>query len=314
MMAQRSALSNGAQAGIVDMHDFADDTERNGTPAPLPLAGKVAWITGGGRGLGRALAQAVAAAGATVVVTARSPDQLAETVALIEQGGGRALAFVCDVTAQLQVERTYAAIQGEFTKVDLLINNAGLWGPIAPLWETEPSEWWRTLEIHLLGSMLHSHTVLPAMIERRQGCIINIVSHAGVHRWPTCSAYAISKSATIKLTEHIAVETRRSGVVSFAVHPGIVMTGLTDQALKMEAAPESAAARAAAWIRQEVSEGHAVSAQEAAQMIVTLATGAADRLSGRYLTVHDDLATLIAQADEIQSQDSYTLKLREHSL
>jgi NAD(P)-dependent dehydrogenase (short-subunit alcohol dehydrogenase family) len=269
------------------------------------------WITGGGRGIGRAFAQAVAAAGAAVVITARSADQLAETVGLIEAGGGRAVAYVCDVTVQAEIERTYAAIQRELGGVDVLVNNAGGWGPIAPLWEVDASEWWCTMEIQLLGSLLHSRIVLPAMMAQRRGCIINIVSHAGVHRWPTCSAYAVSKSAVIKLTEHLAVETRHFGIAAFAVHPGIVVAGLTDQALTMDAPVDSAPGRAAAWIRQEVAQGHTVTPEEAARMIVTLAAGAADSLSGRYLTVYDDLADLIAHAADIQAQDLYTLKLRE---
>jgi NAD(P)-dependent dehydrogenase (short-subunit alcohol dehydrogenase family) len=147
------------------------------------------------------------------------------------------------------------------------------------------------------------------MLERRRGRIVNIVSHAGVHRWPTCSAYAVSKAAVVKFTENLAVEAKRHGVTVFACDPGIVTIGLTDQAMTMDAPPESPAGRAAAWIRQQVADGRAVPPELGAQLVVSLAAGRADALTGRCLTVHDDVAALVARAEEIQRDDLYTLKL-----
>jgi len=280
------------------------------TIPPPSLTDKIILITGGGRGIGRAFALATAKQGATVVVTARSPDQLEETVSMIEQDGGQAHAIPCDVTIEAHVISVIEQVQQTLGPVDVLINNAGVWGPIARLWEVDTLAWWKTMEIHVRGSLLFSYGVLPAMITRKKGCIINIVSHAGIHRWPTCSAYAVSKAALIKLTENLAAETYKYGIPIFAAHPGIVTTGLTDEAMNTDAAIDSDAGKAALWIRQEVLNGHAVSPEQAAAFIVSLASGAADALSGRYITVHDDLQYLISHAVEIQERDLCTLKLR----
>jgi NAD(P)-dependent dehydrogenase (short-subunit alcohol dehydrogenase family) len=213
------------------------------------------------------------------------------------------------VTDAAAIEQAVATIERTWGTVDLLVNNAGEWGPIAPVWEVDPEAWWRTMEIHVRGSFLCARSVLPGMIARGQGRIITIASHAGVHRWPTCSAYSVSKAATIKFTENLAVEVRRHGVSVFAVNPGIVTIGLTDQAMTMTDAPETAAGRAAAWIRQQVAAGRAVPPERGAQLILALARGDADPLTGRYLTVDDDLAALVRRAAEIQDGDLYTLKL-----
>jgi NAD(P)-dependent dehydrogenase (short-subunit alcohol dehydrogenase family) len=275
------------------------------------LGGQVALVTGAGRGIGRVFAQALAKAGARVGVVARSVDELAVTVGMIAQEGGRAYAATVDVAHGDGVAAAVRAVEGELGPIDLLVNNAGVWGPLGAMWEVDPDEWWQAISINLRGAFLCSHAVLPGMIERRRGRIINIGSHAGVFRWPHASAYAISKAAIIKLTENLAAETRRYGVSVFTLNPGIVTIGLTDQAMAMADVPDSPGARAAAWIRGEVAAGRAVAPERGAELVLALASGRADALSGRYLTVHDDLGAQIASADEIERDDSYTLRLRE---
>jgi NAD(P)-dependent dehydrogenase (short-subunit alcohol dehydrogenase family) len=277
------------------------------------LDGKVALVTGAGRGIGRVFAEALAGAGARVAVAARSADQLEETVALIAASGGRAYAHPLDVADRSGVDAAVQAVEGELGPIDLLVNNAGVWGPLAPMWELDPDEWWDAIRINLLGCFLCSRAVLTGMVSQRSGRIINIGSHAGVFRWPNASAYAISKAAMIKLTENLAAETRKFGVAVFTLNPGIVTIGLTDQAMAMADFPDSPAARAAAWIRAEVAEGRAMPPERGADLLVALASGRADVLSGRYLTVHDDLDAYISRAEEIERDDLYTLRLRESS-
>src|SRR5262249_52106639 len=113
-----------------------------------------AVVTGGGRGLGRAFAHAIAAAGGAVAVVARSQDQLAETVAAITATGGHALSFTADVTDQQAVFQTVKAIEQQLGTVDLLVNNAGIVSPLGPLWEIDPDEWWRNVEIYLRSVFL----------------------------------------------------------------------------------------------------------------------------------------------------------------
>jgi NAD(P)-dependent dehydrogenase (short-subunit alcohol dehydrogenase family) len=283
-----------------------------GTGQSADLRGQVALVTGGGRGLGRVFAQTLAAAGAAVAVAARSADELAGTVALIDEAGGHALAVPLDVTDRRAVEHAVGRIVDRQGPVALLVNNAGVCGPIAPVWEVDPEDWWRAMEINLRGSFLCARAVLSGMIEHRRGRIINIASHAGVFRWPRVSAYAISKAALVKLTENLAVEVKKLGVAVFAVHPGIATIGLTEAALAATtAAPESSVGRAMGWVRQQVEAGHAVPPERSADLVLRLALGHADALSGRYLTVYDDLDALIAQATQIQQDDLYTLRLRD---
>lgn len=279
------------------------------TTLQADLSGQVALVTGGGRGIGRVFAQTLAAAGAAVAVLARSPDQIADTVRHIDGMGGRALGCAADVTDKQAVMLAVERIQEHLGPVEVLVNNAGVWGPLAPLWEVDPQHWWQTLEINVLGSLLCTQAVLPAMIARGRGRIINIASHAGIFRWPQASAYAVSKAALIKLSENLAAETKQQGVAVFAFHPGIVTIGLTDAALAMDAPAGSPAA----WIQQEVAAGRVLPPEPGAAALVYLASGQADTLSGRYLTVHDDLAALVARAEEIRQDDLYTLRLRQHA-
>jgi NAD(P)-dependent dehydrogenase (short-subunit alcohol dehydrogenase family) len=278
--------------------------------APLSLQGQLAVVTGGGRGIGRAFAKALAGAGAMVAVVGRALEDLRETVREIETAGGRALAMTVDVTDREQVETGIAGLETAHGSVDLLVNNAGLWGPVDDLWKADPVEWWQTMEVHVGGAFHCSRAVLPGMVRRGAGRIVSIVSNAGVHRWPTCSAYSVSKAAVIKLMENLGVETRRHGIKVFAFHPGLIAAGMGEQAMKMEPPPGSPAERAVSWIKSEFSAGRYVSAERAAGFLVALASGGADLLSGRYLTVFDDLAALRARAEEIAAGDLLTLRLR----
>jgi NAD(P)-dependent dehydrogenase (short-subunit alcohol dehydrogenase family) len=280
-----------------------------GTGQRADLSGQVAVITGGGRGIGRVFAQTLAAAGARVAVAARSEDELARTVTLVEEKGGQALALALDVTDRRAVEQAVDTVEHRLGLPTLLVNNAGVSGPFDSLWEVDPEEWWHAMDVNLRGSFLCARAVLPGMLTRG-GRIINIASHAGVFRWPQVSAYAISKAALVKLTEHLAVEAKKRGVAVFAVHPGIVTIGLTEMAMSTTAAPESPIGRAMGWIRQQVEAGNAVPPERSANLVLRLAAGHADALSGRYLTVFDDLDSLIARAAEIQRDDLYLLRLR----
>jgi NAD(P)-dependent dehydrogenase (short-subunit alcohol dehydrogenase family) len=150
------------------------------------------------------------------------------------------------------------------------------------------------------------------MVERRRGRIVNVVSNAGAHRWPYFSAYAVSKAAAIKLTENLAAETRAHGVTVFAAHPGLVRAGLTDAALAdgPRPAPGSRAERVRSWFERQLAEGRTVSAEEAAAFVVDLASGRADRLSGRYIAIEDDLDALIERAHEVQRDNLQALKVQ----
>ncbi|NIV37596.1 MAG: SDR family NAD(P)-dependent oxidoreductase, partial [Anaerolineae bacterium] len=203
----------------------------------IDLRGQVAIVTGAGRGIGRAMAQELARAGAAVAVLARSEDQLTETVALIEGEGGRAIALPADVTDQLAVARAVAETERQLGPVELLVNNAGGGGQVGPLWEVEPDAWWRCVEVNLRGSFLCAQAVVPGMVARQRGRVIITSSLAGTGPWPYMSSYAIGKAAVTRLAENLAAETEAHGISVFAVHPGPVRTAaweifLSDEAKK----------------------------------------------------------------------------------
>ncbi len=283
--------------------------DRRERAADVDLRGRVVLVTGGGRGVGRLLARTLAEAGAAVALIARSSDELATTVEQIQDAGGVAVAASADVTDETAVTAALAQLRAQLGPVDILINNAGINGPMGVMWETEQAEWWRTLEVNLGGAFVLTRMLLPDMIDAGRGRIINITSNAGVYRWPLVSAYVTSKAALIKLTETLAAETVKHGVSVFSVDPGLLPIGLSDAALMSTAQPDTPEGRVFGWIRGQLKAGRGANPARAAQLILELASGRGDCLSGRHLTVADDLDTLLGRSDEIRRSDLHTLRL-----
>lgn len=267
------------------------------------LDGQVSVVTGAGRGIGRAIALALGVAGACVAVLARSSCELAATVETIEQAGGRAKAFVADVTDARAVRETVAEIQRSLGPINLLVNNAGKQGPMLPFCDTDVDEWWRVQEVNLRGPMLCSRAVLPGMISRRQGRIINIASSAAPIAY--FSSYTTSKTALIRFTETVAIETRPYGVRMFAVGPGTVRTAMSEYAL---ISPEGR--KWLPWFQQIFEEGLDVSMDRPVKLVLQLASGMADRLSGRFLSVSDDLDILLRNVEQIEENNLFSLRVK----
>lgn len=271
------------------------------------LTGQVALVTGGGRGIGRAIAMALAGAGARVAVLARSADELAETVRQIASAGGRAQAVIADVTDRASVLHAVADTERAFGPIDLLVNNAAIFGPLGPLWESDPADWWQAMNVNVRGPLLCTHTVLPSMIARRRGRIVNIAS--GPAPFPYFSSYATTKTALIRMTECVALETKPHGVSVFSVGPGSVRTAMSEHSLN------SAEGRKwIPWYRRIFDEGLDLPPERPAQLVVTLASGKADALSGLYLTPHDDLDALIANLARVEAEHLHTLRVRALSV
>jgi NAD(P)-dependent dehydrogenase (short-subunit alcohol dehydrogenase family) len=274
------------------------------------LAGHVALITGGGRGIGQALAGAFARAGAAVAVMARTPEQLDETVGLIAGAGGRALAVAGDVSVRADVERAIASIDRALGPVSLLVNNAGISGPFGPVWEVEPDWWWQTMEVHLHGAFLCARAVLPGMIARGGGRIITVASRAAERVGPNASAYALAKAAQVRLTEHIAADARPYGVSAFVIHPGFIFTQLGQGAVAREDTrrwqPEFH--RRLTELEQHPEQGTPMEA--VTDLCLFLADGRGDALSGRYISVDEDVTELARRAETIREVGLYTLQLR----
>jgi NAD(P)-dependent dehydrogenase (short-subunit alcohol dehydrogenase family) len=239
-------------------------------------------------------------------VVARTEDQLAETVALIEQAGGRAIAVTADVTDERAIEHMVSEVERQLGPVDLLVNNAGSPGPVGPMWQNDAEEWWHCMDVNLRGPFLCSRAVLSGMVARRRGRIITTASGAGLRAGRHGSAYCISKAAVIRLSESLAVETKDHGVSVFAIDPGFVRTALTEGAAE---SPEDEK-----WLgglfRRLLAEGRDVPPERAAQLMLFLASGKADALSGCYFSIHNDLAEIVSRVEEIQDGELYTLRLR----
>jgi NAD(P)-dependent dehydrogenase (short-subunit alcohol dehydrogenase family) len=270
----------------------------------IRLDGQVALVTGGGRGLGRAMALALSAAGAAVAVCARTATQLAETVKLIEERGGKALAIAADMLDRNAIESMVARVERELGPIDLLVNNAGVSGTIGPLAQTDPDAWWNVQIINVRGPLYCSRAVLPGMIQRGRGRIVNVSSGAGFQAWPLVSAYAVSKAALFRFSENLAAETREQGIQVFAITPGLVRTDMVEDILHCgEPSVEQD-------FQQDLADGHDIPPERSAQMVVFLASGKADALSGRFIRSKDDEKELVARAAEIQAQDLFVLRQR----
>jgi NAD(P)-dependent dehydrogenase (short-subunit alcohol dehydrogenase family) len=272
-------------------------------------ADQVALITGGGRGLGRAFAEALAQAGATVAMVARSETQLREAAETIEKAGGRAFAFAADVTDRQAIEQVVAEIERRWERLDLLVNTAGIFRALGPIAEVDPGEWWREIEINVRGTFLCTHAVLPGMLARGRGRIINLASAAGLRALPTTSAYCLSKTAVIRFSECLALENGDQGVCAFAMHPGTVRTPMTDYVVESEEIGQRAPL-VQQWFQQLYREGADTPIERSVALLMLLASGKADALSGRFIDVDDDLGALLQQTELIERDDLYTLRLR----
>jgi NAD(P)-dependent dehydrogenase (short-subunit alcohol dehydrogenase family) len=186
------------------------------------LKDKVAVITGGGRGIGRAIALKFAGEGAAVVVAARTKSEIEAVAKEVRDASGRAIPIPTDVVDEKQCEHLIHAATAEFGRVDILVNNAGDYGPVKPVEEIVPSEWDRVIAVHLRGAYLLTRLVLPAMYARGSGAILNISSLSAKSAFAWGSPYAAAKAGMLGLTRVVAAEAARKGVRVNAICPGPV--------------------------------------------------------------------------------------------
>jgi len=272
---------------------------------PGSLSGQVAIVTGSGRGIGRAIALLFAREGAAVAVTARTQNEIDETAGLIAAEGGSAVTIAADVTSPAELKRLVEESTSRFGPVDVLVNNAAHTSNAARLWEADPDEWWRCVEVNLRGPFLCIRAVLPSMLDRGHGRIINISSRSAGIASPGRSEYASSKAALVRLTDTLAAELADTGLTVFAVHPGRVPTAASIRFMGTEAGQQWAEIAGPTLKAMETTPEHC------AELCAFLASGMADGLSGRFLSVFDNVRELAARAEEVQRDDSYALRLKK---
>jgi NAD(P)-dependent dehydrogenase (short-subunit alcohol dehydrogenase family) len=201
--------------------------------AARELAGRVALVTGGGRGIGRAIALELAHAGASVAITARTGEELSSALAEIESTGGRGVAAVADLSRRDEPARIVALVGQALGPIDILVNNAGVGSSIdpRPVAEFSDATWDLTLAVNLTAPYLLCRSVLPSMLARRWGRVINIASIVAKIGADRGSAYAASKGGLVSFTKSLALEVAKSGITANAICPGPVRTATSDRRL-----------------------------------------------------------------------------------
>jgi NAD(P)-dependent dehydrogenase (short-subunit alcohol dehydrogenase family) len=189
---------------------------------PPQLDGAVAVVTGAGTGIGREISLRLAADGADVVLTGRSAGPMEEVAEEVRAVGRRASVVRMDLRDPASIEAAAKAVQEEFGRVDVLVNNSGVGGPSAPLWEIDPEEWEDTFRVNVTGTFLVCRAFLPGMVERRSGSVVVIGSMTGKRPLVNRTPYAASKTALIGLVRTLAFEVGPHGIRVNLVSPGPV--------------------------------------------------------------------------------------------
>lgn len=254
----------------------------------------VALVTGASSGIGLHLVRGLAQRGFAVAGLARSAGTLAEAMAAVaETTGARVLGVPCDVTDRAAVEAAVARVTEELGHVDLLVNNAGLIDAAeVPLWEADPDQWWEVVASHVQGAFLLCRSVVPWMLLRNRGRIVNIASGQSVRVNPIYSAYGVGKTGLVRITEALHAALEGSDVAVFDLAPGVVETSMTRSMSMWEGKTD--------WTPPD----------DVVAFVAALASGDLDHWSGRLLRVGaDDPAVLAGTTPE---GDARRLRLRPY--
>lgn len=269
------------------------------------LEGKIVVVTGAGRGIGRAVALGLAGEGADLALASRTRDEVEETARMAAITGHRALALRADVSCREDVEAMVAAALERYGRIDILVNNAGVQGPIGRLADNDIDRWIGTVQTNLVGTFLCCRAVLPSMLKRRQGKIINLSGGGAVSPRPFFSAYGASKAAVVRLTETLAEEVREANIQVNAVAPGAVNTGMLDEVLAAGATVDETT-RMKCLLQKE--EG-GVPPEKVAELVIFLASDATDGMTGRLVSLSwDNWRDLPRFMTELMASDVYTVR------
>lgn len=253
----------------------------------MPLQGQVAIVTGGGRGIGLACVRALAADGATVVVATPEDDERAAAVDELQSRGTPVLGTDTDVTREEQVASMAQQACDHFGHIDILVNNAGIIGPTAPVQEVQRRDWDEVMAVNVTGMYLCCRAVLPQMISRGSGRIINIASTAGKIGFPLRSPYAVSKWAVIGLTKTLATEVAAQGILVNAVCPGPIEGPRMDQIITARAEKTGQTAlEVRRALENEMLLGRLIPPEHIADMVSFLASERAASITGQTLDVN----------------------------
>lgn len=275
----------------------------------LPLQGRVAVITGANQGLGLAIAHAYVKAGASVVLAARDAGLLEKARAEVQAlapAGLRVLAVSTDVSADAAVEQLAQAALQAFPQIHILVNNAGVYGPLGPIEDVNWSDWVKALDINLLGSIRMCRALLPHFKKHRYGKIVQLSGGGATNPLPNITAYAASKAAVVRFAESLALEVRDFGIDVNSIAPGALNTRLLDEVLA--AGPDKVGADFYQRSLKQKDQGGAP-LDKGAALAVYLGSAASDGLTGRLLSaLWDPWADLQKHRADVQKSDVYTLR------
>jgi 3-oxoacyl-[acyl-carrier protein] reductase len=257
--------------------------DRVSLPKPERLKNKVVVITGAGRGIGRAIAMGLAKNGARLAITSRTEAELHRTEEELNEHGAEVLAVAGDVSNPLHVNRFINKVTDVYGRIDVLVNNAGVLGPIGPIEENRADMWRYAIEVNLFGVFLLCKYVIPHMKRQRSGKIINISGAGAPSPYPRFTAYSASKTGVLGLTQTLAEELKDFNIQVNAVAPGIADTRMQDEIL---AAGESAGA--AFTKAKEVKEGKGVELSKVAELVAFLASDMSNGITGKYVSARWD--------------------------
>ncbi|MBV9266088.1 MAG: SDR family oxidoreductase [Acidobacteriaceae bacterium] len=275
----------------------------------MRLTGRNAIVTGGSTGLGLSIAAAFLSNGANVAICGREESTLAVAVKHLNDHAAasqQVLSMTCDVSEPDAVNRFVTHCTDQFGRIDILINNAGVLGPIGNIEDLDLNLWRRTCEVNLYGVVVTTQRLIPHMKANGYGKIINISGGGATSPRPFFSAYAASKAAVVRLTETIAVELNGTGIDVNAIAPGALNTRMLAQTL--EAGPERAGgAQFAQALKQSETGGN--SPEDAAELCVYLASACGDGITGRLISaVWDPWISLDQRREDLSTTDIYTLR------
>ena len=267
------------------------------------LDGRVAHITGGGRGIGRAIALAYAAEGARLSLSARTAAELEETAQLVSgQYGTEVITTIADVSEFAQMENAVRNTLEHFGAIDIMVNNAGNIGPVGRVWDNDPEDWARTIAVHLMGVFYGCHTVIPPMLEQGSGRIVNMSGVGG----PNTTAYDAAKTAIVNFTENLALELADTPVTVNAISPGSIHTRMWEETRDLSLAIGDMATYERGV---QVTSGQGASIERAAELAVFLGSDDSGRLSGRLIRAFADrFENLPSRVDEIMNSEAYLLR------
>lgn len=232
--------------------------------------GKVVVVTGGGSGMGRAACKKFAEEGAKVVVVDIDIKRAEKTKEEIETEGGEAIAIKCDVSNAMDVKKMVEQVLNKYGKIDILVNCVGILGQVAPVWETSEENWDKVMSVNLKGMFLVCKEVIPHMIQRKEGKIINISSVAGKDPNPNMAAYDASKAGVIAFTRALALEVALYNINVNCVVPGITETPFLGQMSEEEKKR----------LASKVPLGRLAKPEEIAEVILFLASEKASFVTG----------------------------------